>query len=117
MGESYIKIDWKRTQKKAGDDMNCRMGDLRNKEVINMRDGARVGFISDVEINTHTAALTAVVVYGRLRLFGLLGRGPDFVIPWENITLIGDDTVLVDHLPPAEGKISVLSRFLDKIGL
>ncbi len=96
--------------------MNCRMGDLRNKEVVNTRDGARIGFISDVEIDTRTAALTAVVVYGRLRLFGLLGREPDFVIPWRDISLIGDDTVLVDYREPEEKKEKTgLAKFLDKL--
>lgn len=93
--------------------MNCRMGDLRNKEVINMKDGSRVGFVSDVEIDTHTAQLTAVVIYGRLRWFGLLGREPDAVIPWKDITLIGDDTVLVDYQLPAREE-SALSGFLKK---
>ncbi len=96
--------------------MNCRMGDLRNKEVINMKDGTRIGFVSDVEIDTHTAALTAVVIYGRLRLFGLLGREPDSVIPWKDIALIGDDTVLVNYQPPEGGKReSALSRFFEKL--
>lgn len=93
--------------------MKCRMGDLRNKEVINMKDGSRVGFVSDVEIDTHTAQLTAVVIYGRLRWLGLLGREPDAVIPWKDITLIGDDTVLVDYQLPAREE-SALSGFLKK---
>lgn len=82
--------------------MNCRMGELRNKEVINMKDGGRLGFISDVEVDIHSAALTAIVVYGKLRCFGLFGREPEAVIPWKNIALIGDDTVLVDYQPPQE---------------
>ena len=77
--------------------MNCRIAELRNKEVINVRDGGRIGFISDVELDTVSARLTAVVVYGRFRLLGLLGRDPDLVIPWQEITLIGGDTVLVDY--------------------
>lgn len=83
--------------------MNCRMGDLRNKEVINMKDGSRIGFVCDVEMDTASAALTAVVVYGKLRWFGLLGREPDCVIPWKNIVIIGDDTVLVDYVRPEKG--------------
>lgn len=96
--------------------MNCRMGDLRSKEVINTRDGTRLGFVCDVEIDTRTAALTAIVVYGRLRWFGLLGREPDSVIPWKDIVLIGDDTVLVNS-PEPEGRKreGVFSGFLDKI--
>jgi len=98
------------------DAMSCRMGDLRNKEVINVKDGTRIGFVSDVEIDTRSAALTAVVVYGRLRLFGLLGREPDFVIPWKDISLIGDDTVLVDYQPPEDRKKEgALARFFEKI--
>ncbi len=96
--------------------MNCRMGELRNKEVINVKDGARIGFVSDVEIDTRTAALTAVIVYGRLRLFGLLGREPDFVIPWKDISLIGDDTMLVNYQKPeAEKETGRLKKLLDKI--
>lgn len=95
--------------------MSCRMGDLRNKEVINVKDGGRIGFVSDVEIDTRTAALTAVVVYGRLRLFGLLGREPDAVIPWKEIVLIGGDTVLVNYEKPEETKKSGLSGLLEKL--
>lgn len=96
--------------------MSCRMGELRNKEVINVKNGDRIGFISDVEIDTRTAALTAVVVYGRLRLFGLLGREPDLVVPWKDIALIGEDTVLVNYeeAEPLE-KRGVLAKLLDKL--
>ena len=40
------------------------MGDLRNKEVINVRDGSRMGYVCDLELDTAAAALTALVVYG-----------------------------------------------------
>ena len=51
--------------------MTCRLDSLRDKEVINVKDGGRIGFVSDAEVDTQEAKLTAVVVYGRLRLFGL----------------------------------------------
>ena len=80
--------------------------------------GERIGFISDVELDTAAAHLTAVVIYGRLRLFGLLGREPDLVIPWRDIALIGGDTVLVDYRrPPEVKKENALSRVLSKLGL
>lgn len=98
--------------------MKCRMGDLRNKEVINVKDGGRIGFVSDIEVDTRTAQLTAVVVYGRLRLFGLLGREPDIVIPWKDISLIGNDTMLVSYERPEEQKKSgALAKFFDKLSL
>ncbi len=71
--------------------------DMREKEVISISDGARIGFISDIEIDTVAANLTALIVYGRPKLFGLLGREDDVIIPWQNVKLIGDDTVLVDY--------------------
>ena len=80
--------------------MTCRLDSLRDKEVINVKDGGRIGFVSDAEVDTQEAKLTAVVVYGRLRLFGLLGREADFVIPWKDIVLIGEDTVLVQYEAP-----------------
>lgn len=98
--------------------MLCRMGDLRSKEVINTKDGSRLGFVCDLELDPKTGGLTAVVVYGRLRLFGLLGREPDLVIPWGDIALIGDDTLLVHYTPPAcrEGT-GALARLRERLGL
>lgn len=84
--------------------MPCRMGELRQKEVTNVRDGGRLGFVCDVEIDTHTAQVTALVVYGRSRLFGLLGREPDTVIPWRDIEMIGGDIVLVKCDAPPQSE-------------
>ena len=94
------------------------MGDLRNKEVINVRDGSRMGYVCDLELDTAAAALTALVVYGKLRLFGILGREPDLVIPWDKVGHIGDDTVLVD-LPPRspQESLGALARLWARLGL
>lgn len=74
----------------------CRFQELRRKEVINQRNGYRIGFVDDLEINTKNAEICALIIYGRLRCFGILGREDDCVIPWQNIKLIGEDTILVD---------------------
>ncbi|MBQ2688328.1 MAG: YlmC/YmxH family sporulation protein [Clostridia bacterium] len=75
--------------------MISRVFDLRRKEVIDSLSGSRVGFIDDVEIDTLTANVRSVVIFGRPRLFGILGKSEDVIIPWSDITLIGEDTVLV----------------------
>ncbi len=85
--------------------MPCRVTDLRCKEVINIRDGARLGYISDVEVDVDCGQVVAIVVPGcGFSLFG----GEDYVIPWENICRIGEDIVLVDFefkpRPPKEKK-------------
>ncbi|MGW8114835.1 YlmC/YmxH family sporulation protein [Caproicibacterium sp. NSD3] len=76
--------------------MTCRVFDMRRKEVINIRNGMRLGCVNDVEIDTETANILSLVVYGRLRFFGLFGREEDQIIPWNRITVIGSDTILVD---------------------
>lgn len=77
--------------------MNCRIVDMRHKEVINIKDGTRIGCVCDVEIDTASAKVVAIVIYGRLRCFGLLGREDDIVIKWQDIQVIGDDTILVTY--------------------
>lgn len=81
--------------------MLCRINDFKYKDVVNAQ-GIRLGFVGDVELDTQNAALTAIVIYGKYRLFGLFGREEDTVIPWENIEVIGEDTILVNA--PSKGK-------------
>lgn len=81
--------------------MLCRINDFKYKDVVNAQ-GVRLGFVGDVELDTQNAALTAIVIYGKYRLFGLFGREEDTVIPWENIEVIGEDTILVNA--PSKGK-------------
>ena len=77
--------------------MNCRMTEFRYKDVVNLKNGLRLGYVSDVEVDMKTAALTAVVIYGKARFFGIFGKKEDIVIPWENIEVIGEDTILVNY--------------------
>lgn len=75
--------------------MTVRITDMHDKEVINIADGTRLGFVDDVEVDTGTAQLVAIVIYGKSKLFGLLGREKDIVICWKDIAVIGEETVLV----------------------
>lgn len=79
--------------------MVCRIDELRNKQVVCVKDGRVLGYISDIELDVVEGRLTAIVIFGRLRLFGLLGSRDDIVIPWEEIQVIGGDTVLVSTDP------------------
>ncbi len=77
----------------------CRIAELRHKEVINRQSGCRLGYVDDVEIDTVTARLVSIIIYGRPKFFGLFGRCEDFIIRWENIELVGEDTIIVSHAP------------------
>lgn len=82
---------------RKGGIMNCRIVDLRHKEVINSKDGCRLGYVDDVEVDTCTACLVSIIIYGRLKCLGLFGRCDDIVIKWDCIDLIGEDTILVSN--------------------
>ncbi len=75
--------------------MMCRLCDLRCKEVVNICNGACLGVVSDVEFDCDTAKICSLIIYGRPKFFGILGREEDFFIPWDCIECIGQDTVLV----------------------
>ena len=75
--------------------MHCRVVDLRCKEVINIHNGHRLGFVCDVLINVATGQVVALIVPGPCRFFGVFGREDDIVIPWECIKRIGDDLILI----------------------
>jgi YlmC/YmxH family sporulation protein len=76
--------------------MMVRLSDLRCREVINVSDGGRIGFVCDVELDCTGGNVVALVVPGKMKLFGLLGREDDFVIPWNAIRRMGSDIILVE---------------------
>ncbi len=78
--------------------MRCSINELKTKEVICVSDGARLGFVSDVEIDLSEGKITAIIVPGAYRLLGFLGKEEDIVIKWENIKKIGDDIIIIDSL-------------------
>lgn len=77
--------------------------ELRTKDVINITDGSRLGFIGDLELDLERGHIKAVIVQGSTHLLGLFGRDKDTVIPWEQIRKIGHDVVLVEMLQSSAG--------------
>ena len=76
-----------------------RCTELTCKEVICIRNGQRLGFVSDVQLKIPEGEVGAIVVPGPCRFLGVLGRNEDYVIPWNCIKRIGPDIVLVDVQP------------------
>ena len=79
------------------------IAELRQKDVINTRDGHSLGKVMDIEFCLCDGRITAIVVPGGLRPFSvfrfghmLRGEQEVIVIPWEMICKIGDDVILVD---------------------
>ena len=71
--------------------------DFRQKEVINIKTGQRLGYISDVDIDMDKGTLNSVIIPGGGKFLGMFGRTEDVVIPWECIRTIGDELILVDY--------------------
>ncbi len=76
--------------------MDSRIGELRCKEVINVTDGSRYGYVGDAEVDLESGQIQALIVPGRLRLFGLLGREEERVFPWSAVRRFGEDIILVE---------------------
>ena len=82
--------------------MEQRFTELRCKEVININDGCYVG---DLDVRIPEGEITAIIVPGPLKFFGLLGRGEEYYIPWRCIKRIGGDVILIEHsFPHREGE-------------
>ena len=84
----------------------CSLNSLRDREVINVCDGKRLGYIYDAEINVTTGAVTAIVVLFDCRVMGF-GKCEELVIPWDKIQCFGTDAVLVCVGPEIYGKCAV----------
>ncbi len=74
----------------------ARVADLTQKEVINIKDGARLGFVTDVDINVKTGCVIKIIVAGTCKGFSFFGRDTEYVINWCDIKKLGDDIILVD---------------------
>ena len=76
--------------------METRIAELRYKEVISVEDGARYGYVGDMEVDLENGQVKALIVPGRRRFFGLLDREEDKIIPWNAVKRFGEDIILVE---------------------
>ncbi|SHE38228.1 sporulation protein, YlmC/YmxH family [Caldanaerobius fijiensis DSM 17918] len=74
--------------------------DLSQKEVVNVLDGRRLGFISDIEINLEEGRIEALVLPGQAKFLGFFGKENEKVIPWSDVKKIGRDVILVQYDGP-----------------
>lgn len=70
--------------------------DLKQKEVINIKDCKRLGFVGDVDFDMKTGCMTALIVPGPGCICGFWGREKEYIIPFCDICQVGNDIILVD---------------------
>ena len=69
---------------------------FKHKEVVNIVDGKRLGFVQDVTADLESGVITSIIVPGNSKLLNLFAGNNDIVIPWQDIKCIGEDIILVE---------------------
>lgn len=91
--------------------MIARIAELKDKQVVSIKDASVVGFVSDIEFDTETGTLSSVVISGKNKGISFLSRGEDIIIPWDKIEVIGNDSILISmegYLPNKRHKRTAL---------
>ncbi|SDJ03408.1 YlmC/YmxH family sporulation protein [Salimicrobium halophilum] len=70
--------------------------DLQLKDVIAVESGERLGFITDVDIDTKTGRLASIELQLKGKTMGLFGKEEAVQVKWEQIVNIGADVILVN---------------------
>lgn len=73
-----------------------RIEKLQEKEVINIKDGMRLGYVTDIEIEVNTGKVINLIVINCCKVLGIFGKEEEHIIPWCNIKKIGDEIILVE---------------------
>lgn len=71
-------------------------GRLINKEVINVRDGSKIGCISDVSVDCKSGNICSIIIPVVSGIFSFFGKKREYCVSWCNVVKIGDDIVLID---------------------
>jgi YlmC/YmxH family sporulation protein len=69
---------------------------IRDREVINIRDGRKLGIVADIEIDFEEGRITSIIIPSPGKLLSFFGKDNDMVIPWSCIKKVGEDVILVD---------------------
>ena len=76
-----------------------KISELRQKEIINVRTGKRLGNIMDLDIDTRPGRIVSVTMPQTGSRFSLLSKPDnDVSVSWEQIKKIGDDVILVETM-------------------
>ena len=69
---------------------------LCEKDIISISTGQNIGRADDIEFDEKSATVQNLVVFGRPKLFGLLGRGKDVRNAWKDVMTVGRDVILIN---------------------
>lgn len=90
---AFLHILSKKTFARQG----MRICELKTKEVINIKNCHRLGFVGDVDFDMKTGCIIALIVPGPGSFCGFLCREKEYIIPFCRICQVGEDIILVDY--------------------
>lgn len=73
-----------------------KVSEAKMKEVINIANGERLGYIYDFEIDLDKGKIVAMVMNANAKGLSLFSKPNDIIISWDEIEKIGTDTILVN---------------------
>ncbi|MBE7056953.1 MAG: YlmC/YmxH family sporulation protein [Ruminococcaceae bacterium] len=73
-----------------------RLSSFQKKEIVNIVDGRRLGFLSDAEVDLNSGKMDAIVVSVPMKNLPLGSNCRELVIPMDRIKKIGEDIILVN---------------------
>lgn len=73
-----------------------RFYELRQKEVINICDCQRLGYVADIEFDCETGVIEKLIIPGPCKIWGILGRDQEYIIEYCKVKHIGPDVILVE---------------------
>lgn len=88
-----------------------RICELREKEVINVCDGERLGFVEDMIFDLCKGCISHIVVPKNCKFMGIFGKEEEYIIDLRCICQVGNDIILVEMPPEKKNKIFVKNNF------
>ena len=74
----------------------ARLSSFSKKEVVNIRDGRRLGFLSDAEVDLVSGELEAIVIAVSSKNIAAGSNCNELTVPFSKIKKFGEDVILVN---------------------
>lgn len=70
--------------------------ELRDKEIIDIKTGKKLGNMIDVEVNLEEGKIEGFIMPGESKGFRIFSKEVEIYVPWSSVKKIGTDVILVD---------------------
>lgn len=98
--------------------MDINFENLKNKEIICVKDGYKIGYVDDLVFDSESYKIKDFVCYAKRGLFTFFSKKDDIVIPYDKVQIIGEDIILIDGYDRSNFEIKrknkLISLFFDE---